>query len=110
MTPVHRRLLDFISTFTAEHGFAPSYEEMGVAMGWKSKSNANRALCEMKRRGLVDFDPNHARTVRVIPQKEASGRVQGLVEAAQLVETIGPDGRRYAAIIRARISRLEVTP
>lgn len=41
MTKRQKHALDFIKSFWAEHGYAPSYEEIKEHLGLKSKSNVH---------------------------------------------------------------------
>lgn len=50
MTPVQAKTLAFVGSFVVDHGYSPSYEEIGEALGVASKSGVHRivaALVEM---------------------------------------------------------------
>lgn len=66
MTELHRRALNFILAFWAERGFAPSYTEIGVALGIKSRGSVHALLSRMKARGLIVASPRRARSIKVV--------------------------------------------
>lgn len=66
MTELHRRALDFILAFWAERGFAPSYTEIGAALGIKSRGAVHSLLNRMVVRGLITISPRQARSIRVV--------------------------------------------
>lgn len=66
MTELHRRALDFILAFWADRGFAPSYAEIGVALGIKSRGSIHSLLGRMKDRGLIVTSPRQARSIKVV--------------------------------------------
>jgi SOS-response transcriptional repressor LexA len=57
--------LDFlIAQETA--GKSPSMDEIAIAIGLVSKSNVHRILHALKARGLVDWQPHIARSIRLV--------------------------------------------
>jgi SOS-response transcriptional repressor LexA len=48
-------------------GIAPTYDELRQALGLASKSGVYRLLRGLSRRGMIDFLPNQARSVRILP-------------------------------------------
>lgn len=71
MTSKQSKLLKFIYYFWEENGFAPSYGEMMVHMGLKSKGGVNRLIVALQDRGYVVYIKNRARTVRVVSMPSA---------------------------------------
>lgn len=61
-------LLAFISGYIAEHGVAPSCDEMKDAMGLASKSGVNRMLNGLEERGLIRRVHFRARALEVVGQ------------------------------------------
>jgi repressor LexA len=59
-------LLTFITNYINTRGFAPSTREMAEGMGMKSVQGVHRYLARLKENGKVDWEPNRARTLRVI--------------------------------------------
>lgn len=68
ITPVtgpQQAVLDFITAFTAEHGYAPTNVEMQRHFGWKSATGSRNHLTALKFKGCVTWQPGKARTLRV---------------------------------------------
>lgn len=59
-------LLTFITNYINSRGFAPSTREMAEGMGMKSVQGIHRYLTRLKEDGKVEWEPNRARTLRVI--------------------------------------------
>lgn len=68
LTKNQSALLSFITRFTAQNGFSPSYVEMAVKLGMsrKSKANVKRALDCLERRGYIRRIPQAARSIELI--------------------------------------------
>lgn len=68
ITPVtgsQQAVLDFISAFTTENGYAPTHREVQENFGWRSQTAAVNHLDALKFKGLVTWQPGKARTLRV---------------------------------------------
>jgi repressor LexA len=66
MTPRQKECLDFIEAFWAEHGFAPSYDEIRIALGAKSKASVTGWVSKLEARGYIQRIPNLARSIRLV--------------------------------------------
>lgn len=66
LTRRQRRLLDFIASHTAEHGWAPTIREMCTAVDVKSTSTVFAALTVLEARGHIRRHPGHARALAVV--------------------------------------------
>ncbi|MCY4209035.1 MAG: transcriptional repressor LexA [Roseovarius sp.] len=64
-------LLKFIHEQITTTGYSPSYEEMKIASGLKSKSGIHRLIMSLEDRGYIRRNPNHARAIEVtrLPEK-----------------------------------------
>lgn len=51
----------------------PSYEEMAGHLGLSSKSNVNRLLVSLRKRGMVQWTPGVARSVRPVRRDTFAG-------------------------------------
>lgn len=58
-------LVAAIEAFIAETGYAPTFREIGKAMGLRSPSSVKFALDRAKKNGRVTWAPNRARTIRI---------------------------------------------
>lgn len=66
LTPTQLRVLRFIVAYRAEHGYAPTYDEIRNEFG-VSKTTVWGHLGEMKRKRALTWAPNKARSIRVMP-------------------------------------------
>ena len=70
MTQKQLRLYDYIVAFTAENRMAPTYQQMRVAMGYKSRNGVHAMVDRLSEQGMLERTPNRARSVKVINQGE----------------------------------------
>lgn len=67
LTPRQSELLAFIKEYQGyDHG-APSYDEMRIYLGLKSRSGINKLLNELRDRGYLTWIPTAARSITLIP-------------------------------------------
>jgi repressor LexA len=72
LTARQLQLLDFIKAYIAEHGIAPSFDEMVVALGVSTKSVIHRHLKKLEGRGYILRIPALARAIHVFELAGAS--------------------------------------
>lgn len=65
MTRKQAELLSYIETYMMAERVAPSFEEMKVALGLKSKSGVARLISALEERGLIRRLVNRARSLEV---------------------------------------------
>jgi repressor LexA len=63
-TERQRKILDVITSFTAEHGYPPSVREIGERVGLSSSSTIHAHLKALERHGLIQRDPTKPRALR----------------------------------------------
>lgn len=66
LTPRQQELLDFIRAEIHDRGSAPSYDEMCLGIGARSKSQIFRLLEHLQRRGHIVRMPGSARSIAVV--------------------------------------------
>lgn len=66
VTAKQQQLLDFIVRYTAENGQPPTMREMSEALGTKTSNGVAGHLLRLQRAGLVTWEVNKPRTVRVL--------------------------------------------
>ena len=69
-TQAQRKLLGFIAGHIATTGVSPTYEEMQIGLGQKSKNNVHRLVQRLEERGHIKRCPNRARALQVITPVE----------------------------------------
>lgn len=65
-TKQQKRLLDFITSYTARHGIAPSYREVMKQLGYASTSTVALHIDSLIERGYLQKRPNAARSIDVV--------------------------------------------
>jgi len=95
MTRQQSRLLQFIAEYQREHGgeVSPSLDEMGRALGLRSKAGIHRLLTRLEHAGRIARDPRRARSVRLVDPTvtvpEFRAIVLRLAEREGLAGTVG---------------------
>ncbi len=96
LTKRQREILDFLAAHVAEHGYAPSFEEIAEAMGYASLATVHEHLSNLEKKGVIRRAFNESRGIEVLHKARVPGLVElpllGLVAAGQPIEAIeGPD-------------------
>lgn len=58
-------ILEYIISYICSHGYSPRYEEIGYAVGLRSKSSVHRQLYRLREEGKIDFIEHEPRTITV---------------------------------------------
>lgn len=66
LTAKQKDLLLLLHRWTLSHGTAPSFEEMAIHIGLKSKSGVHRLISALEERGYILRLPNRARAIEVV--------------------------------------------
>lgn len=69
MTRRQKQALDFIKSFWAVNGYAPSYDEIKDHLGLSSKSNVHALVLRLAKRELISMRPCMARSIVVLEGK-----------------------------------------
>ena len=102
MLPRTRRqkeVLDFITRFTERHGYAPSYSQIGLHFGVKSRATIAKHIAALERRGLltrVHEDGSFALTVKVEDTSSdalCEVKLLGSIAAGAPLEVVGDEER-----------------
>jgi repressor LexA len=67
LTKKAHELKMFLIAHIGVHGESPSYAQMALAIGIRSKSGIVRLVRELEERGHVSFAPGRARSIAVLP-------------------------------------------
>lgn len=77
MTLVQKTTFDFIREYSEQNGIAPSYDEIMVELGFKSKSSVHRVINLLEERGLIRRLTGRARSVKIIDHSDGAYGVLG---------------------------------
>ncbi len=61
--PTSYRVLDFIRSYVAENGYAPTNRQIAEGIGLKAVSNANYHLMRLRSLGYITYETNKTRTI-----------------------------------------------
>jgi len=71
ITKRQREIYDFIARFVAEHGYSPSFEEIGEGTGLSSLATVHKHVTNLEKKGLLKRDYNRSRSIDVLPPRGA---------------------------------------
>ncbi len=66
LTDRQRKIMDAIQQCLKEHGFPPSFREIGEAVGLRSPSSVKHQLRALEMKGLIRISANKGRAIEVI--------------------------------------------
>lgn len=65
-----RQIAAFIQDYQLEHGFSPSMNEIGAAVGINSPNAVRGHLMKMAEEGVISMQPRTARSIRLLKEPE----------------------------------------
>lgn len=72
LTPLQSKVLDYLRTYSADHGAMPTLEEIAAFMGVSSKSGAHRVLTALEERGCIRRMAGKQRAIELVEALELS--------------------------------------
>lgn len=94
LTKKQKRIYDFVTNFLDEHGYAPSYREIGEALGLSSVATIAEHINNLKLKGYLNLEPGHARSIQLqasIPSmfdQSFTAPLAGFIAAGEPIEAI----------------------
>lgn len=92
LTKKQRAILDFVEDFAAEHGYAPSFEEIAERFGYTSLATVHEHLENLRTKGHIRKGYNESRSIEVVqPAIRIAAiplRLLGNVAAGEPIEAI----------------------
>ena len=92
LTRKQKQILDYLQAYTAENGYAPSYEEIAQNFGYGSLATVHEHIENLRRKGYIRKGYNESRSVEVVPAETAAAAIElpllGLVAAGAPIEAI----------------------
>ena len=91
-----REILSFLTAYSEEHGYAPSFEEIAEAFNYNSLATVHEHLSNLDRKGYIRKSFNESRAIEILPS-EVFPRAPGpFVRAARDAAKAGPADRLSA--------------
>ena len=92
LTKRQREILDYLSEFIQQHGYAPSLEEIGRRFSLSSLATVHKHLTNLQEKGFIRRAWNRSRSVELIPARIGSRAVElpllGFVAAGAPIEAV----------------------
>ena len=116
LTKRQREILDYLSEFIQQHGYAPSLEEVGRRFGLSSLATVHKHLTNLQEKGFIKRAWNRSRSVELVQTRSGGRAVElpllGFVAAGSPIEAIAtaesiavPEdmvGKRDTYVLRVR--------
>ena len=92
LTKRQREILDYLSDFIQQHGYAPSLEEIGRRFGLSSLATVHKHLSNLQEKGFIKRAWNRSRSVEMVPARAGVRAVElpllGFVAAGAPIEAV----------------------
>ncbi|MBL8983500.1 MAG: transcriptional repressor LexA [Gemmatimonadetes bacterium] len=92
LTKRQREILTFLETYSARHGYAPSFEEIAEEFSYNSLATVHEHLSNLERKGYIRRSYNESRSIEVLPSEVFARAVDlpllGLVAAGHPIEAL----------------------
>jgi repressor LexA len=117
LTKRQREILDYLNEFIAQHGYAPSLEEIGERFSLSSLATVHKHLTNLQEKGFIRRAWNRSRSVELLPSRSGGRAIElpmlGYVAAGMPIEAVAgnetisvPDslvsGKRDTYVLRVR--------
>ena len=120
LTKRQREILDYLSDFIQQHGYAPSLEEIGKRFNLSSLATVHKHLTNLQDKGFIKRAWNRSRSVELVPTRMGGRAVElpllGYVAAGAPIEAVAgtesiavPEemvGRRDTYVLRVKGSSM----
>jgi repressor LexA len=67
LTRRQREILDYLNEYTAEHGYAPSFDEIAEKFDYASLATVHEHLSNLERKGYIKRSYNESRAIEILP-------------------------------------------
>ena len=80
LTKRQREILDYLSSYVDDNGYAPSFEEIARQFNYSSLATVHEHLSNLERKGCIKRSYNESRAIEILPSDmfrrslELSGR------------------------------------
>jgi len=95
LTKRQRQILDYLTSYGAEHGYAPSFEEIAEHFNYNSLATVHEHLSNLERKGYIRRSYNESRAIEILPSDVMTSAVElpllGAVAAGAPIEVSSTD-------------------
>jgi repressor LexA len=82
LTRRQKQVYDFLSQFVEQHGYSPSFEEIGEGLGLSSLATVHKHVSNLEAKGLLKRDYNRSRSIDLLKPR---GRMKQALTGAAAV-------------------------
>ena len=90
LTKRQREILDFLSSYVDDRGYAPSFEEIAAKFSYSSLATVHEHLSNLERKGYIKRSFNESRAIEILPSDVNPRAIDlpllGLVAAGMPIE------------------------
>ena len=98
LTRRQKQVYDFLAQFVEEHGYSPSFEEIGDGLGLSSLATVHKHVSNLEQKGLLKRDYNRSRSIDLVkPRGRMKQALAGTAAAVMSSELTLPLMGRIAA-------------
>ena len=95
LTKRQRQILDYLTNYGTEHGYAPSFEEIANHFNYNSLATVHEHLSNLERKGYIKRSYNESRAIEILPSDVMTSAVElpllGAVAAGVPIEATTVD-------------------
>ena len=66
LTKRQRQILDYLTSYASEHGYAPSFEEIAEHFNYNSLATVHEHLSNLERKGYIKRSYNESRAIEIL--------------------------------------------
>ncbi len=92
LTKRQREILNFLSVYAEENGYAPSFEEIAQRFEYNSLATVHEHLTNLERKGYIKRSYNESRAIEILPSQAFPRAVEvpllGAVAAGMPIEAL----------------------
>src|SRR5258708_37804789 len=102
LTRRQKEILDYLGSHIAEHGYAPTIEEIGHHFGLSSLATVHKHLTNLQEKGLVKRAWNRSRALELVPSEGTVRAVEvpllGRIAAGSPIQAVRPPGSIFVHV------------
>src|SRR5918993_5817102 len=69
LTKRQREILDFLTSYSEQNGYAPSFEEIARQFNYNSLATVHEHLTNLERKGYIKRAYNESRAIEILPSE-----------------------------------------
>jgi repressor LexA len=95
LTKRQREILNYLTTYTEQNGYAPSFEEIAAVFNYNSLATVHEHLSNLERKGYITRSYNESRAITINPTEATPKAIElpllGAVAAGYPIEAVTHD-------------------